>query len=97
MKRAWQLFAALTVWVLLALVVLAGIALGLASLVTGRTDYISRVFKMTDRTAAAVLGYTGENTVSKECGRSSCRACKLLCLVLGIWLAQPDHCKQEAR
>lgn len=43
---------------------------------------------------AAVVGYTGQYTVSAECGKSECKACKLVCAFLH--LLDRNHCANSS-
>jgi len=74
---------------------LAGLA-GLVGLCLGKTEYISNVSRAMDSLLAALLGWDGRSTVSKECGRSNCRFCLILCAVLDVVLKK-GHCKEEAQ
>lgn len=49
-----------------------------------------------DALLAAMLGWDGRSTVSKECGRSDCRFCRWLCRALH-WLLEREHCAREAQ
>ena len=73
---------------------LAGVA-GLVGLAAGRTAYVSRICRAMDALLAAMLGWDGRSTVSKECGRSDCRFCRALCAVLNVILER-GHCAKEA-
>lgn len=55
---------------------------------------ISAVTQAMDRTLAAMLGYDGHSTVSKECDKSDCRFCRVLCAVLDRIL-EKGHCGKE--
>lgn len=68
---------------------------GVLSLITG-TKRISRICQAMDRLLAAMLGWDGRATVSKECGSSNCKFCIYLCKVLNNIL-EKDHCLKEAR
>lgn len=74
---------------------LAGAA-GLVGLCLGRTRYVSRISRAMDALLAAVLGWDGRETVSKECARSDCRFCRWLCAALNL-LLERDHCTREAQ
>lgn len=69
--------------------------LGLLGLAAGNTHYISNICKAMDKLLAAMLGWDGASTVSRECGKSSCRFCRILCPVLS-WALREDHCAKEA-
>lgn len=56
--------------------------------------YFERVLIAMDRVLAAVLGWSGRNTVSYECGRSSCVFCRVLCALLNK--LKPNHCVEAA-
>jgi hypothetical protein len=54
-----------------------------------------------DMSAAAILGWSGRATVSKECGRElieqrACRFCRVVCAILDKVLER-DHCRKEAQ
>jgi hypothetical protein len=72
---------------------LAGVA-GVIALCFGRTTYLSRICRAMDALLAALLGWDGRSTVSKECGASDCRFCRVLCRVLSA-LLERDHCARE--
>lgn len=89
------------IWLALVLIGTAGIVTGLLSLLSFRTAYISRVFKMHDRTAAVVLGLgDGTRTVSYECGLqfaagTPCRFCRWTAPIVNALLGQKDHYRSE--
>lgn len=83
------------IWLALLAVVLAGFLVGLPCLLLA-PSYGARIFRMYNRTAAAVFGWSGEHGISHECGRSGCVLCKALCRLLGILLSDPEHCAKEA-
>ena len=68
--------------------------LGLAAL-PFRPKYTANVMHSMDMLLAALFGWNGRSTVSKECGKSDCRFCRVLCRVLHVILER-DHCKKEA-
>lgn len=74
---------------------LAGVA-GLVGLALGRSRYVANVMHSMDMLLAALLGWDGRSTVSRECGASSCRFCRVLCAVLNVILER-DHCAKEAQ
>lgn len=92
MKRA--IFLPL-IWLALLLVNVAGFAIGLFALVLS-PSYGARIFRTQNRSAAAVLGFSGDHAVSHECGKSDCRFCKLLCPFLSWALDDENHCEKEA-
>lgn len=88
-------------WFLFVLATIAGFITGLIALPFGERGrrYAADNFHSQDRAAAAFLGWSGDNTVSKECGRElaagrPCRFCRALCRLLDIFL-ETDHCKKE--
>lgn len=91
-----KLLALPLIWLGLLLVVLAGFVVGLPCLVLA-PSYGARIFRMYNRTAAAVFGWSGEHGVSHECGKSGCVFCRLLCRALGWMLGDPEHCEREAK
>ena len=74
---------------------LAGV-IGLVALCFGRTRYTTNVSHAMDMTLAALLGWNGRSTVSKECGKSDCRFCRVLCAILHRIL-EKNHCEKEGR
>ena len=57
-------------------------------------NYLERVLISMDRLVAAVLGWSGEKTVSAECGDSRCVFCRVLCALLNK--LNPNHCAEAA-
>ncbi len=93
-----RILGALLVWFVLTIISAAGFIVALLSLLTFRTAYLTRVFKMHDRTAAVVLGLgDGSHTVSYECGtaRKNCLFCRLTGPVVSWLLGQKDHYAEE--
>lgn len=60
-----------------------------------KPQYTANVMHSMDMTLAALLGWDGRSTVSKECGKSDCRFCRALCWLLHRIL-EKDHCAKEA-
>lgn len=58
--------------------------------------HTANIMHSMDMLLAAILGWDGRSTVSKECGRSACRFCRLVCAVLHRVLER-DHCAKEAQ
>jgi hypothetical protein len=61
--------------------------------------YLSNVSRSMDALLASMLGWSGRNTVSNECGMqvvagSPCRFCRVLCAVLSVVL-ETDHCRRN--
>lgn len=56
--------------------------------------YTANVMHAMDCLLAALLGWDGRSTVSKECGRRECRLCRLLCALLHRVLEE-KHCEKE--
>jgi hypothetical protein len=75
---------------------LAGVVGIVVGLVKRDAQYTANVMHTMDMLLAALLGWDGRSTVSKECGRSSCRFCRVICAVLNVILER-DHCAKEAR
>lgn len=70
-------------------------------LICGKTRYAGNIVKAQDKVIAALFGYDGTKTLSKECGQAvergtKCFFCKLLCNVLHYALER-GHCKKEAK
>jgi hypothetical protein len=53
--------------------------------------YIDNVLMTGDRFLAALCGWSGQYTVSAECGASRCRFCKVIRCLLGV-----EHCVKAA-
>lgn len=70
----------------------------LRALVTRDSTPITHAFHAHNRLAATVLGFDGEETISRECGRrlSTCALCRRLCAVLSRVLDR-QHCENEAK
>jgi hypothetical protein len=95
-KRA--LVAIVFIWLPCALAALVAIPVSLVAIVLDEMPYGKHVLRAMDRLAAAVLMFDGERTVSAECGRSECRACKWLCAVLNLVEKEGvDHCRKAAQ
>ena len=60
-----------------------------------KPQYTANVSHSMDMLLAALMGWDGRSTVSKECGKSTCRLCRFLCAVLDRIL-EKDHCAKEA-
>jgi hypothetical protein len=97
--------AALVCWFLFVLAGVAGLVTGLLALPFKRTRrYTSDLVHAQDCAAAAFLGWSGERTISKECGlellaadvKKPCRFCRVLCFVLHFGL-ESEHCKKETK
>lgn len=84
--------------VLYAIFSFAGIVAGLVGIIGALFSlrYTSNIMHSLDSLLAALLGWDGRSTVSKECGRSDCRFCRFICAVLDRVL-EKDHCAKEAR
>lgn len=62
--------------------------------------YAAHIMHSMDMILAAILGWDGRSTVSKECGRelasgAPCRFCRIVCRVLDRIL-EAGHCQKEA-
>ena len=95
MNPLQKLILTLVLWLPVSLAALAAIPLALLGLWFDKTVYAKQVLKAMDRVAAAVLGWSGDFTVSAECGKSECRFCKALCGLLN--LIDKGHCKKVSR
>jgi hypothetical protein len=92
---------AIVCWLLFILAGVAGLVTGLLALPFKKTRrYTGDLVHAQDCAAAAFLGWSGERTISKECGlelqfaEKPCLFCKLLCPVLSF-LLESEHCKKE--
>ena len=93
MKYLTALFLYAVFSVTSALAGLLGIVVGL---IRRDGQYTANVMHSMDMLLAALFGWDGRSTVSKECGRSDCRFCRVLCSILDF-LIEKDHCKKEAQ
>jgi hypothetical protein len=57
--------------------------------------YTANVMHSMDMLLAALFGWDGRSTVSKECGKSDCAFCRVLCWVLH-YILERKHCEKEA-
>lgn len=59
-------------------------------------EQFSKIVHAQDCLAAAMAGFTGRNTVSKECGRcQTCWLCPYICKVMHL-VVERQHCEKEA-
>lgn len=82
------------IWLLFVLAQPFAMMFALFSLLGGTSTYASSILRAQDKATAAFLGWSGDQTVSKECEQSDCRFCKVLCAVLNVIL-EPNHCKKQ--
>ena len=75
-------------------IIAAGIA-PVAAWFYGVSEYAKNLLRAMDRLGAAVFGFSGRYTISAECGRSKCKACRYVCAFLD--LIQPGHCAGAAK
>jgi hypothetical protein len=94
---------AILCWFLFVLAGVAGLVTGLLALPFKKTRrYTGDLVHAQDCAAAAFLGWSGERTISKECGlelefhEKPCRFCRVVCRLLHYFL-ESDHCKKEIR
>lgn len=81
------------IWILFWLAGIIALPVALLFGLFGKTKYASDVFHAQNRTAAAFIGFGGDNTISRECGERG--TCVLLCKILSWALQDPEHCKNE--
>lgn len=63
----------------------------------GRWEQAGYVLQAMDRLSAANVGFSGKNTISKECGLcETCWLCKPVCAALA-WAIGKPHCKDEVK
>jgi hypothetical protein len=72
----------------------------IGSLVLWDASYLSHISRSMDALLAAMLGWSGRNTVSNECGNevvagNPCRLCRVICWGLDLFL-ETDHCRKNA-
>ena len=83
------------VW--LSFVVAALLAIPLSLLYLTERQYGRNVLLSMDRVMAAVLGWSGQYTVSAQCGKSDCMLCKVVCWLLNrIDRGKLGHCEDAA-
>lgn len=60
-------------------------------------DYARNLLRAQDKLAAALMGWSGYNTVSAECGarETTCKFCTILCKFLNV--IQKGHCEGAAK
>ena len=87
-------------WPVFSLAALCAIPLFPLSLLCLQFDYAGYLMQSKDRLLAALLGWNGRKTVSRECGEQllskverPCTFCSLVCKALD-WF-DPGHCKRE--
>jgi len=59
-----------------------------------RQQRIQNIVRSMDRLNAALLGWSGANTISGECGADNCRFCTWVCKILNV--AEEGHCRKTA-
>lgn len=92
---------AIFLYILFSITSMAAGVVGALSLFTFKTRRISAIMHSMDMLLAAILGWDGRSTVSKECGReleggSPSRFCRCLCYALDKTIEE-GHCKKEAK
>ena len=104
-----MILVAILCWLLFIAATAAGFVTGLGALllsVAWKSKaralrlYASRVLHAADCSAAAFLGWSGRDTISKECGRElatddPCAFCDYLCAALDQ--VDEGHCKREVK
>jgi hypothetical protein len=81
------------VWLSFVVAALAAIPLSLLYLT--EREYGRNVLLSMDRVMAAVLGWSGQYTVSAQCGKSACWLCQAVCWLLNRM--DRNHCDDAAR
>lgn len=61
----------------------------------GYWPYVKNLYRAMDKLGAALLGFSGEFTLSAECGSTECWPCAVLCRFLNLF--QKNHCKGAAQ
>jgi hypothetical protein len=103
-----MIVVALFCWLLFVAATAAGVVTGLSALLASLVwkskarrlrVYAARNIHAADCSAAAFLGWSGDNTISKECGlelkTDPCAFCKYLCAALHQ--VDQEHCEKEAK
>lgn len=94
-RTAIKVLTVLVLWAVLALLVVLGPVIGRLAILVGKPQYAENNANATNRAAATVFGWNGDDGISHECGRSECWACAWLCAALSWLLDDPDHCKRK--
>lgn len=95
MKIAKFLAALLVLWLPFAVLSIVAIPVALWALATGEWVYAKNILRAKDKIAAALLGWSGDHTISAECGADTgCRFCRVVCWLLNK--IQPGHCEGAA-
>lgn len=94
-KFAKFLVAVLVLWLPLSVLTIIAIPACLWAMIEGEGEYAKNILRQLDHTAATLFGWSGEYTVSAECGASDCKACNVVCWLLDF--LDPGHCKGAAK
>ena len=96
MKSVLRVLVALFIlWLPFSLAVLLAIPVSLVAVFI-EWGYAKKILKAKDRVFAALIGWSGDYTVSAECGSSKdCAFCKAVCWLLN-WI-DPGHCEGAAK
>lgn len=95
MKLWARILVVLLLWLPFSVACLVAVPVALFAVLANEVEYAKSVLRAMDRLTAAVLGYSGDYTVSAECSRSECRVCAVICWVFD-WF-EKDHCNKAAR
>lgn len=98
--RLLTIIAASVLFVIFSLAAALSWLFAIGGLLLGRTRYAANIMHSQDMLLAAVLGWDGRSTVSKECGRqilagTPCRFCRFVCGLTHRFL-EKLHCEKEA-
>lgn len=91
-RKVRKVVILLLVW--LSFVAAALMAIPLSLLYLTERQYGRNVLLSMDRVMAAVMGWSGQYTVSAQCGKSECLLCKVVCWLLNR--IDPNHCADAA-
>lgn len=95
MKLLRILVALLVLWLPFSLAALLAIPVSFIAVFTER-EYAKNILRAKDKLAAALLGWSGDHTISAECGADTgCRFCRVVCWLLNK--IQPGHCEGAAK
>jgi hypothetical protein len=88
------LAALLILWLPLSLAAIVAIPVSLVAVFI-EWEYAKNILRAKDKLAAALLGWSGQHTISAECGASECKLCRAVCALLNM--IDNGHCEGASR